>query len=374
LQLISNKNICWATWAENLKQMSKLEEKEEEQQNGSEVNQKKDEVAEVASTDMQQTQQMQQKVPNARKSKGKKVSATRLRPINEVIKTAKLLPVMKPLLGTLWQEGEIAILAGDTGVGKSIFAVNIARSISSGTAISPLLPTTLHKGKILYYDFELSDRQLGKRFKIAEFPDNLIRVDMNPECPECLFDFSSISENVESTGAGIIIVDNISALSLKTTVDPEAAINIMRHLKRLQTDKGLSILVLAHIPKIAAYMPLTINHIAGSKAISNFIDSAFFIARSTQGKNIRYIKEVKNRSEEQMEGVISGQILDKSGFLTFEVTGKDEEMNHLTNIQNSEQLMEIAIKLHNEGKTLEEIGQAVGKDKSTISRWLKAGK
>ncbi|HYG14819.1 MAG TPA: AAA family ATPase, partial [Bacteroidia bacterium] len=40
------------------------------------------------------------------------------------------------LLDKLWQEGELAVLFGDTGVGKSQFAVQAAEAVSRGKTIS----------------------------------------------------------------------------------------------------------------------------------------------------------------------------------------------------------------------------------------------
>lgn len=320
-------------------------------------------VADVASSNMQQLQAQTQKVMPA--------SPTRLRRFNDVINAAKLMPDLKPLFGTLWQKGEITVLAGDTGVGKSILAVNIADAIASGKPLSDLVPATQQYRKMLYYDFELSDKQFEKRFRKAIFEDILIRVDIDPDCLDVEFSFDSISSDVEKTGAEIIIIDNISALSLKTTIDQEAAVNIMKQLKRLQTERALSILVLAHTPKIPTFIPLSLNHVSGSKAITNFVDSVFFVARSTQGNNIRYLKQVKSRNEEMMEDVLACRIINKDGFLTFEVIGADDELNHLTSVQNNDQKKEIAARLHNEGKTMEEIGQELGINKSTVSRWLK---
>ena len=51
---------------------------------------------------------------------------------NEWIRGAKSRPVPKRLFGEFWLESELAILFADTGVGKSLLAVQIAESIARG--------------------------------------------------------------------------------------------------------------------------------------------------------------------------------------------------------------------------------------------------
>ena len=51
---------------------------------------------------------------------------------NQVIMDAKNRPPRRRLFGQLWYEGENCILYSDTNLGKTILAVQIADSISSG--------------------------------------------------------------------------------------------------------------------------------------------------------------------------------------------------------------------------------------------------
>nr|GFC08845.1 hypothetical protein [Tanacetum cinerariifolium] len=131
------------------------------------------------------------------------------------------------------------------------------------------------------------------------------------------------------TGANILVLDNITALALKTTADADVSIGIMKGLKRLQQERGVSSLILAHTPKIPIGAALTLNHLAGSKHLSNFADSVFFIGRSAQGSSIRYIKQVKNRMNEVLQGVVVCELHDEAGYLDFSLVGPDEEINHL---------------------------------------------
>ena len=70
---------------------------------------------------------------------------------NRTIKEAALRPNPDALWLTLWYEGEVCCLFSDSNLGKSIYAVQIATSIAD-------------KQRVLYFDFELSDKQFQLRY------------------------------------------------------------------------------------------------------------------------------------------------------------------------------------------------------------------
>ncbi|MFI5141484.1 MAG: hypothetical protein ACHQII_03925 [Bacteroidia bacterium] len=166
--------------------------------------------------------------------------------------------------------------------------------------------------------------------------------------------------------------DNISAFYLNPGVDAEIAISIMTQLKQLQKELGLTVIVLAHVPKIASGTPIHINHLAGSKSLANFADSVFFIAKSRQGTNIRYLKHVKGRNEALSENVHSFEIFSDEEKVGFKFIGESSENEHLFQgvADNDLERIEEARKLRDAGRTLEEIGSIFGVNKSTVSRWL----
>ena len=81
------------------------------------------------------------------------------------IEQAKTRPTPQMLFGELWFEGELCILFADTNLGKSILAVQIGNSISKGEQIHGFKLET-PKQPILYFDFELSDKQFENRYSI----------------------------------------------------------------------------------------------------------------------------------------------------------------------------------------------------------------
>ncbi len=145
---------------------------------------------------------------------------------NEWIEDAKNKPALKMLFGEFWHEGEICILFADTNLGKSILAVQIADSISSGQSMKPLI-LEAERQKVLYFDFELSDRQfisrysekndLGNFVNPYQFDEKLLRVEINPDgdLANSFAEYEksltvAIQKAVEETGAKILIIDNLT--------------------------------------------------------------------------------------------------------------------------------------------------------------------
>jgi len=270
-------------------------------------------------------------------------------------------PDPKPLYYNIFNENEIAISAGDTGVGKSLLAVYILEDIArKGT-------------KVLYYDFELSPKQFEARYKGYQFSENFFIADWEPDSdmPEASFNFETIITDIEETGIKIICIDNITALSLKNTVDPDAAIGVMRGLKKLQKESGISVLVLAHTPKRQQTAPLTINDLAGSKHLANFADSVFFINFSKLGDNIRYIKHIKTRTAKACPTF--GVVIEKGqdGMIRLEFDGYLGEHEHLTGEAVDDRISTAANLRDGEHRSQNEIAQLMKLSQPTVNRLLR---
>ena len=212
------------------------------------------------------------------------------------IEQAKTRPIPQMLFGEFWFEGELCILFADTNLGKSILAVQISNSISRGEQIRGFKLET-PKQPILYFDFELSDKQFENRYSIKfeqhySFDNNFIRVEINPDAiiPETqtFEDYLnySLERSIAETGAKVLIIDNLTYLKNETEKAKDA-LPLMKHLKALKNKYGLSILALAHTPKRDLSKPITRNDLQGSKMLINFCDSSFSIGESHSDKNLR---------------------------------------------------------------------------------------
>lgn len=308
------------------------------------------------------------------------------RTANQCMEDAKKRPIPKMLFSELWFETEICFLFADTNLGKSILAVQIADSISRGRAIAGF-KMEADRQKVLYFDFELSDKQFEKRYSQDFenhywFDDNLIRIEINPEAnipqPLSSFDdflYQSLEETIQREGAKIIVIDNLTYLK-QGTEKAKDALPLMKELKRLKAKYGLSILALAHTPKRFLTQPLTQNDLQGSKMLINFCDASFAIGESAIDPNLRYIKQIKERSSEKIfhaENVAVCQLIKPTNFLQFEFVDFATERQHLKTPDDSDtdSKVEQAKELSKQGKVQREIASELGISAATVNRYLK---
>jgi RecA-family ATPase len=304
---------------------------------------------------------------------------------NRWIEQAKTRPIPKMLFGEFWFEGEICILFADTNLGKSILGVQIGDSISKGEQIRGFKLET-QKQTILYFDFELSDKQFENRYSIQfeqhySWDKNFIRVEINPDAtiPEnqSFEDYLnySLERSIIETGAKVLIIDNLTFLKNETEKAKDA-LPLMKNLKALKNKYELSILTLAHTPKRDLSKPITRNDLSGSKMLINFCDSSFSIGESNTDKNLRYLKQIKQRNTEQIydaENVCVCQIDKPSNFLLFEFVNYGKEWEHLKQHteKDKDSQTERVIELKKQGRSFREIGTDLNISHMTAKRILK---
>ena len=302
---------------------------------------------------------------------------------NQAIKDAKNRPPLRYRFGQLWCEGENCILFSDTNAGKTILAMQIADTISSGRRIVLGLTMDAQAQKVAYIDLELSEMQFRKRYSDVngsdyQFSSNLLRVEINPdaECPDGYSFEDSLRASLERLvvdhGVKILVVDNITFFSNELE-QAKGALPLMKWLKALGRKHGLSILILAHTPKRNMSNPITVNDLAGSKMLSNFADSIFAIGVSAKDSKMRYIKELKQRNEAykyDADNVIVCEIEKPGDFLQFGFRGYGCESDHLTSTQRDEEVRR-AKELQSQGKTQREIAAQMGVSLGKVNNLLK---
>lgn len=257
-------------------------------------------------------------------------SLMRVRDMNQVMQDAENQPDLKMMAGPLLRQTEVGFLFADTGVGKSIFGIQLADAMSRGeNLLGNLLVNEAGPQKVLYFDFELSDKQLEKRYKDYhvnekyEFSPNLLRADFNPK----FLDFDQrldklVAEEIESLveihKPQVLIVDNITYLTAESSQDTQVAMDLMKRLRAFKVKYELTILVLAHTPKRNKMLPITVNDMAGSKHLSNFAQSVFAVGESVHDPDMRYIKQLK---------ASNGKVYDENNVIVCEIA--QHQLNHM---------------------------------------------
>ncbi len=309
--------------------------------------------------------------------------------MNESLLQAAKLAVPQNLFSTFWFEGELCILFSDTNLGKSILAVQIGDSITSGKGIFNI-PDRPRPQKVGYLDIELFGKQFEARYADGfgghyKFSDNFHRLEINPETideydsleNQVLSDIERISQKNDIK---IFIIDNITAL-ISDFEKSKNAISLMKKLNILKRREGMSFLVLAHTPKVDNTKPITQNHLAGSKALINLVDSAFAIGISVTNEKTRYLKQIKARYVEKeygAENVIVCHIKkEQDGMLHFVYDETGNEILFLSTYKDYEKeaRAERIIKLRDEkGWSFAAIGKELGIVKSTAHKIYKNAK
>lgn len=245
--------------------------------------------------------------------------------MQSVIEDGKKKPPIHRLWGDFWWENELVFLFADSGIGKSILATQIAYEICKGE--SEYVEVETEPQKVLYFDFELSDRQLARRYANAEFPDTFIRSAISEDISQDELSMGMIDgmrDKMLEMGAKVMILDNLSYLSTQTA-EAEYAGVIMDGLTRIKREMGISIMVIAHTPKIEENKPLSKTNMAGSKILSNFADGVFAIGRTKSGG--RYLKLLKTRmvSEPDEKSLLPYFNIVAEPYLHFDKVGDETE-------------------------------------------------
>ncbi|MDD3004494.1 AAA family ATPase [Flavobacterium sp.] len=317
---------------------------------------------------------------------GIKNNCFKVKTVTTWIEEAKSRPIPKMLFSELWFENELCILFSDTNLGKSALAIQIANSISKGFNVDGF-KLEIPPQKVLYFDFELSDKQLEKRYSNNfqdhyEFNSNFLRAEINPE-QETPDEFKTFEEflcnSIEQTmiieNVKILIIDNLTYLK-NDTEKAKDALQLMKLLNNLKRKYALSILVLAHTPKRDATKPISKNDLSGSKMLMNFCDSCFAIGESFRENGLRYLKQIKQRNTEQIydtHNVIICKIENPSNFLQFNFIGYENEFEHLkqfTQTNTDDRLTKI-LELKSEGMTNTKIAEILRCSEGTIRHILK---
>jgi RecA-family ATPase len=84
------------------------------------------------------------------------------RKANEVMLEAIGRRPQPALVDGFWQSGEVALLFGAAGIGKSLLAVQVAEALARGRPIDGFVMPRRQRRRVLYVDLTLSDVQFQR--------------------------------------------------------------------------------------------------------------------------------------------------------------------------------------------------------------------
>lgn len=286
----------------------------------------------------------------------------RVEDFNTAIQKGADAPELTKMCGHLWNRTEVAFFFGPPGTGKSIAAVMIADALSKGKDVLPgILVNECPPQKVLYIDFELTNRNIKTRYsneageeyefdedmlKRAYINDNFLDYDK----PIDKIAQQQIEQMILLHKPEVMIVDNITYLTSESNQDADIAKRLMKRLVYYKKKYHMSLLVIAHTTKstLTSFQPLEQRDMAGSAQLQNFADAIFGIKTSALDPNMKYLKQFKDRNEPEenkadnvivMQTEMGGK---ERNFLTFNYMRHDKELTHLST-PDDEQAMKILI-------------------------------
>ncbi len=264
------------------------------------------------------------------------------------------------LYGPMWLKGDVCLLFGPKGVGKSLFAVQLAEDLATGQksltdlsvpravatgALSRRRLKTRDSGlKTLLIDFELTTAQFTERYTYpspipgklpcrTRFHFHRASIGEIGQIPACFkgsvhkYLQHSIGEAIAASEAQIVILDSINYL-FRGRITAGAMTNVLKTLKLYAQMHQVSILATAQSPTVgwtatsARYnaktqpgtpTPLTTNPLhrhAHLLQLATLADSAILLAPSTYGPQYRYTKLLATRNQvPQNLAPTSGEVL-----------------------------------------------------------------
>jgi DNA repair protein RadA/Sms len=284
--------------------------------------------------------------------------------MNKCIEEAHQLPPLVSLYPDMVLEGDLSIIFGQSGIGKTIFAMQIARYIAENGK------------RVLYVDCEMTPRQLGNRYETANFPPTFLRAEMDREHPaEDVL--KGIEEVASFNHVDVVFIDNITALGQSLDRSADAG-TLMASLNTLKKKYNWTLVVLNHVPKMfSGNVPLSLSAMQGSAKLNQLIDDAIGIAQSSIDSNLVYVKQCKWRNGELTMGADHVALYergkDEYGNLGFTSCGFGTEQEHLSTESGNdrEKMKADVVQLSKRGLTQTEIAKELKISQSTVSRLLK---
>ncbi len=210
----------------------------------------------------------------------------RPRKANECIIDPKRFFFRPLLFDEFWREGELALVFGAPGTGKSVLAVQIADALARGTPLDGFrMPAG--RRKVLYVDLVLQDAQFQARYsyfppnswyvKSCKFAENL-HWDRPPSIDELV---EWLSKTVREDGFQVVIIDDLSAVK-RTHDGVRETLALMRQLKRLRDELGVSILAIAGSDEPGWDRTVSEHDLKRSRILCSVADSVFAIGDASR--------------------------------------------------------------------------------------------
>jgi hypothetical protein len=205
----------------------------------------------------------------------------------EIDSLARSLPTNEHLVQNMLAPGSVNLLVGDSGVGKSPLAYQLALAVACG---APFLELPVRAGRVLYMDYENHPPdihwilvQQSKRLGITRIPGTLVIWPLSANRQE-----HDVEQAIRMLAPDLVILDSLRTFSPDMESDPKTAVAQIKRLRAIAARDGSAFLLIHHVRKhlMKGHAGLEDGHAldwlrraAGVRALINQTDTRLAFAR-----------------------------------------------------------------------------------------------
>ena len=257
-----------------------------------------------------------------------------------------------------WREGELALLFGEAGAGKSLLGMQLARTLAAGGDI-PWFRMECAAGKTLYVDLSMSDRQFAARHSYIGRKGKTVARDISkrlycdrPEDEGELVEW--LERQISMEKLKFVIIDDLGSI-MQTCDGTRETMAVMRGLRRICGRFGVSILVLMQSEAPKGSAGVSERDLGRQRSLCRLADSVFAIGRHRTRSGYVSLTQMRSRSSSvkwTANNAIPAKIIERDGAvaLEFEMDVSEEERELINAVKDLRRaglsFREVAVKLN----------------------------
>lgn len=279
-----------------------------------------------------------------------------------------------PIWRNYWSEGELCILAGDTGAGKSLLSLTVAKEIVRG--YNDVAPQ-----RVLYIGHDYDTRGFAERYGAADetAAENFFFALFNQgeygvyKRYDVFKDWliTGLVNLLDQTQARMLIFDQPDRLNLSNA----QWIDFLNVVEKLRRERELSVLLVVSTRTRNTGRSVELYHAYKHQFTTTFADSVVAVCRSQQRPQERYIKHLKckNRMPHTL-GMVDVFSIEETEDNHLEVVCEEaqREVKLLPRSKEQARLDKImtAEGLRREGVSIQKIAELFDLPESTMRSWV----